>query len=527
MRNLKAILLGSAAFACIGIASETAHAQSYAFGAGATFPQIVYRELFDCAFDQLQGGGTGPGPRAKALACSSFNQAGIHGLMVYAPTGSGNGKASLLSNLPSTIGTPGTTIPFTDTTIGVSSAANYDGIQFAGSDDVVNPADVANWAARGSSSNQTKFGNLIQIPALIGVVGIGFNGKDGAGNPLTILPATPSVTVPGSSTPLPGSSGLNLSRTAVCGIFSGHITQWDNAVLTKLNTATPGGVGTTPYGHGNITVVHRQDGSGTTFLLSNALATQCQFEFGANSESDPTIVSYAFPWTDHAAAACPFPVAHGANQLNWPDQFSVDQCTPSHTVTNPGGGHFSNASGTGALVSLVASTNGAIGYASADFWLPVKTTGLATANIQSQWDVTLGTNKFQPPTWYGGQVAMDSVTPVFDDTTRPNPLAWSLQGVVPNAGVKDAYPISGFTWIEMYQCYQVHANGNNPLHELLTSLNFMYGSSSTGYPIENANGFANVPYRWLVEIYTLLNHPTYGPNYAGTGSCASTTPGAY
>jgi phosphate transport system substrate-binding protein len=492
MRNLKTILMGTAAFACMGIASESAQAQSFAFGAGATFPQIVYRQLMDCMYDQAQGSPGKPGPLGLATHCASFDGSGFHGMILYAPTGSGNGKAVLLSNNTATIGVPSASAPpYTSSNIGVNATTDYDGVQFIGSDDVVNAADVANWAA-GSPSAQTKFGNLIQLPALVGAVGIGLNGKDATGASLNILPATPAG----------GSSGLNLSRNAMCGIFSGHITQWNNAILTTLN----GGA----LGTGNITVVHRQDGSGTTFLLSNALATQCQFEIGPNSETDSTVVSYAFPWTDHAGA-CPRPVAHGANQNNWPDQFPTDQCGTA--VANPGGGHFAFASGSGSLVTLVGSTNGAIGYASADFWLPVKVGGLKTANIQSQWDITTATGQFQPPTFGGAQRAMETAIPQFDSTTRPLPLTWSLQGVVPNPVVKGSYPLAGFTWIEMYQCYKAHANGNNAFTWFKTYLDFQYGSASA--PIMNDNGFAQVPNVWLNEIYTLLNDPANGPQGSG------------
>jgi phosphate transport system substrate-binding protein len=502
MRNLKALLMGSAAFACMGVASETAQAQSFAFGAGATFPQIVYRQLMDCMYDQAQGSTGTPGPLAKAANCASFNGSGYHGMVLYAPTGSGNGKKVLLTNNKANIGTPSNSVPYTSTSIGVNTTADYDGIQFAGSDDIVNATDTANWAAGGTASPQAKFGNLIQFPALVGAVALGFNGKDASGAALTILPATPAG----------GSSGLNLSRNAMCGIVSGHITQWDNPILTNLN----GGV----LGHGNITVIHRQDGSGTTFLLSNALATQCQFEVGPNNEaSGAATVSYALPWTDHStpapvppATTCTsIPVAHGANQLNWPDQFSTDQC--GNAVSNPGGGHFANASGSGSLVAAVGSTNGAIGYASADFWLPVKVGGLQTANLQSQWDITTSTGKFQPPTYQGAQNAMSEAVPQFDNTTRINPLTWSLQGVVPNPVVAGSYPISGFTWIEMYQCYQTHSNGNNAYIWFKTFLDYLYGSGSV--PIENANGFAQVPQLWIGQVYTLLNDSTNGVQGSG------------
>jgi len=500
MRNLKAILLGTTAFACMGIASESAQAQSYAFGAGATFPQIVYRQLMDCIYDQAQGSSGLPGPLPLATHCPSFDQSGVHGMILYAGTGSGNGKTVLRTNDKTQIGTPSASIPYTSSNLGVLSTADYDGVQFAGSDDVVNSADVTAWATGGASSPQSKFGNLIQIPALVGAVAIGFNGKDATGANLNILPATPAL----------GSSGLNLSRNAMCGIFSGHITQWNNPILTALN----GGV----LGTGNITVVHRQDGSGTTFLFSNALATQCQFEIGPNSETDATVVSYAFPWTDHAGA-CPRPVARGSNQNNWPDQFAVDQC--GNAVANPGGGHFANASGSGSLVNAVAATNGAVGYASADFWLPVKVGGLKTANLQSQWDITTATGQFQPPTWQGAQKAMETAIPQFDNTTRPLPLTWSLQGVVPNPVVAGSYPLAGFTWFEMYQCYQTHSNGNNAFLWFKSFLDYVYGSGSVA--IMNDNGFAQVPNTWVGQVYTLLNDSTNGLQQSGcTGK-----PGAY
>ena len=503
MRSFKAIVMGSAAFACMGVLSETAQASSYAFGAGATFPQIAYRQLFDCLYSQAPGSPGKPGPFAKAAKCLQFNGSGMGGEILYAATGSGNGKLVLRTNDKGQIGTPSASAPpYTDSTIGVNATTDYYGVQFAGSDDVINAADVSAWNAAG---NPAKFGILVQLPSLVGPVGIGFNGKDGNGNPLNILGATPAG----------GSSGLNLSRNAVCGIFSGHITQWNNPILTALNNNAA-------LGTGNITVVHRADGSGTSFLLSNALATQCQFEIGPNSETDATTVSYAMPWTDRAQA-CPRPVAHGANQLNWPDQFPTDQCGVA--VSNSGGGHFANASGSGSLVALVGSTNGAIGYASADFWLPVKTGGLPAANVQSQWDLTASTGQFQPPTAQAAFTAMSSAVPQFTDATRINPLSWSLQGVVPNPVLPGSYPISGFTWLEMYQCYANHANGNNPYLWFRTFLDYLYGSTEA-HDILNDNGFATTPTAWTIEAYKLLTDPTYGPAQSGIGGCA-TIAGAY
>ena len=346
------------------------------------------------------------------------------------------------------------------------------------------------WNAAG---NPATFGNIVQIPAFISSAALGFNGKDQTGVPLNILPAPPAG----------GTSGLNLSRTALCGIVSGHITKWNNPILTALN----GGV----LGTGGITFVHRTDSSYTTFLLTNALAEQCRYEIGPMSETNPAIVSYAFPWTDRTGS-CPLPLARGAYQNNWPDQFLADQC--GNAISNPGGGTFANASGNANLVAQVGAINGAIGYAPVDFWLPSIFGTLRTANLQSQWDITASTGQFQPPTFQGMQTAMNSARPQFASAAdRANPLMWSLQGVVPNPTLPGAYPIAGFTWIEMYQCYQPHANGNDPLAWLRDWLTSYLYAGGTAHAILHRDGYAEVPDPWLAEIKALLNDNNYGPRY--------------
>ncbi|MFZ8252589.1 hypothetical protein ACO1KN_13810, partial [Staphylococcus aureus] len=84
----------------------------------------------------------------------------------------------------------------------------YPNFHFAGSDDVITQSDINTYNAAGGPA---KYGSPIQIPAFSTPVNIVFNGKDGAGNPLNITTATPAG----------GTSGLNLSRQALCGIFSG------------------------------------------------------------------------------------------------------------------------------------------------------------------------------------------------------------------------------------------------------------------------------------------------------------------
>jgi phosphate transport system substrate-binding protein len=484
------ILLASAAFGCMGLVSGTAQAQSVAFGAGTAFPQAAYRHLFDCWYNQAQGSPGKPGPFPKAIDCPAFNMSGYGGLILYATSGSANGKLVLRTNNKASIGASGNVIPYTDMTWGINNTSDYDGIQFALSDDVINTADMTAWNAAG---NPATFGNIIQIPAFIASVALGFNGKDQTGALLNILPSAP----PG------GTSGLNLSRNALCGIVSGHITKWNNPILTALN----GGI----LGTGNITFVHRADSTYSTFLFSNALAEQCRYEIGPMSETNPAIVSYAFWWTD-LTAACPLPLARGAYQNNWPDQFIADQC--GNAIPNPGGGTFANASGNVNLAAQVSAINGAIGYAPVDFWLPSIGGTLRTANLQSQWDITAATGQFQPPTFQGMQTAMNSARLQFASAAdRANALMWRLQGVVPNPTLLGAYPIAGFTWIEMYQCYQVHSNSNNPLLWVMTWLKEYLYVHSVAHAILRRDGYAELSGPWLAEVHNLLNDNNYGPRY--------------
>src|SRR5262249_18261875 len=133
----------------------------------------------------------------------------------------------------------------------------------------------------------------------------------------------------------------------------------------------------------------------------------------------------------------------------------------------------------------------------------VLASGPITANLQNEYDVSInmtGTPTFVAPTVAATAEAIQQTTPVFDSTTLGNPLLWSLQGVVPNPTGKDAYPIAGFTWIDLYTCYNSPVNMSQQVKSILYTL-------YAGGPYEailNDNGFAMVPYVWLNEAYLLL-----------------------
>ncbi|WP_036479709.1 phosphate ABC transporter substrate-binding protein PstS [Myxosarcina sp. GI1] len=74
---------------------------------------------------------------------------------------------------------------------------------------------------------------------------------------------------------LPGIDSLQLSRDAYCGIVTGDITSWNDPTITEANPDLE--LPDTP-----INWIHRSDGSGTTFLFTNHIATACSsWEGGA------------------------------------------------------------------------------------------------------------------------------------------------------------------------------------------------------------------------------------------------------
>src|SRR6266851_3140883 len=80
---------------------------------------------------------------------------------------------------------------------------------------------------------------LTQIPTTLGVISIAYN--------------------------LSGVDKLNLDADTLAGIFLGHIKTWNDPALTALNSGT-----TLPSKA--ITVVHRSDGSGTTYHFTDYMA---------------------------------------------------------------------------------------------------------------------------------------------------------------------------------------------------------------------------------------------------------------
>jgi phosphate transport system substrate-binding protein len=104
-------------------------------------------------------------------------------------------------------------------------------VDFGATDVPMGAADLA----------KAKGGGVTQVPVTLGGVAIAYN-------------------VSGLQT------GLHLTSDVLTGIFRGEITSWDDPQIKTLN----GGVS---LPHQAITVVHRSDGSGTTYIFTDYLTT--------------------------------------------------------------------------------------------------------------------------------------------------------------------------------------------------------------------------------------------------------------
>jgi phosphate transport system substrate-binding protein len=203
---------------------------------------------------------------------------------------------------------------------------------------------------------KAKGGPILHIPTVLGAVVITYN-------------------VPGLSVP------LNLTARAIADIFSGRITKWSDTRITSLNP------GVTLPGS-DILVVHRSDGSGTTYIF-----------------------------TDYLTAAVPAwatSVGKG-KEVKWPVGLG--------------------AKGNEGVAGQVKQTPGAIGYVELAY---AKQNNLPTAAVENK------AGKRVLP-------SVTSATAAAAAAAKALPANTDYRISIVNAPGADSYPISSFTWILVYQ----------------------------------------------------------------------------
>jgi phosphate transport system substrate-binding protein len=202
---------------------------------------------------------------------------------------------------------------------------------------------------------KTRGGPVMHFPTVLGAVVITYN--------------VPGVTQP-----------LRLTGSTLADIFLGKVTKWNDA---RIATSNPG----VKLPASDVLVVHRSDGSGTTFIFSDYLSA----------------VSTA--WKSGPGKG---------KELQWPVGIG--------------------AKGNEGVAGQVKQTPGAIGYVELAY---ARQNNLPYASVQS------GTQFVAP--------SVESVTAAASAAIKALPANTDYRVSIVNASGASAYPISSFTWILVYR----------------------------------------------------------------------------
>jgi len=219
-------------------------------------------------------------------------------------------------------------------------------VDFGASDAPMSDAELA----------KAKGGAVLHIPTVIGAVAITYN-------------------LPGVQQP------IRLSGDALAEIFLGKITRWNDARIATLN---PG----VSLPATDLLVVHRSDGSGTTYIFSDYLAR----------------VSTAWKAGPGTAKELQWPVGLGAK-------------------------------GNEGVAGQIKQTPGAIGYVELAY---AKQNGLPTAALRN------AAGEFVQPSVQGATAAAAGAAASLPPTT-------DYRVSIVNAPGAQAYPIASFTWLLVYK----------------------------------------------------------------------------
>ena len=524
MSKRTSIIMGGMAAAVALTAGVAGATTTPLYSGGGTLAEKVYRDLFNIY------GNTASQDLCVGRSNCPTTPYNANVEILYVGVGSGNGLKAIDNNDPSLfvsgpktpdkVPVPSTRDfgPFYGTGTGSSwvpdstgAGPDFPKVSFIGSDNSLGSSDI-------STAKASPLGNnpLMQFPGLVTAIAVPFN------------PAanwTPhGVTVGGAS------STVQFSINTLCGIFNGDINTWDDAAITKDNRGQRLGTGT-------IHVVYRHDGSGTTFLFSNALINQCGVTAATGVTAFSTKSTHPIPgqWlADNGITTFNASAPHYKSGTS----FFINVYNAGHLPTNfyndNGGtsGVTGGANGSGGVKTILLATTGSIGYLSPDFVKPVDSTGTAAANLQTYASFNAGTTPvYRPPTAANAVPIMSGSKPPSFPTAAANPLNWGALNPLPSGS--QTYPIGGFTFIDLHRCFTSASDVAALVSTTAGSYGYftwVYGPSSVngGKPAQTlaADGFAPVPAAWASAITRLLTAPATAPNVVGSGACKYVTHGA-
>jgi phosphate transport system substrate-binding protein len=236
----------------------------------------------------------------------------------------------------------------------IGSGAGITGIlkktfEFAGSDAPVPTSQSSNYTS--------SYGPLLQIPETLGGVAIFYN-------------------VPGVSI------SLNLTGPIIAKIFLGTITKWNDSAIATLNPGCHVGSATCVLPSNTVQPVHRSDGSGTTYALSN------YFE------------KVSADWNASFSGGCP---CYGTS-LSWPS-FEI------------------GAKGSGGVAAYVLGNPNTIGYADSYYAFNNNLKAAAIQNSAGKFLIPTLANIAAAAADYSAQV---QANPTFAITNAPGASSYAI-----------------------------------------------------------------------------------------------------
>jgi len=227
-----ALVIGVVASGCSGAASAPGAATAAASEAAMAAPTAT----------TAPGGGTSPTDTSAKVAAALVSSANPK----YAPvTGPVDGEAKTLNGAGATFPQPLYSKWFDEYAKLTGVQVNYQGIGSGGGIKSISDQTVDFGASDGFMSDEqlaaAKGGEILHIPTAIGAVAITYN--------------VPGVTKP-----------LRFTGETIAGIYLGKITKWNDPKLIADNPDAG-------LPDKDIVVVHRSDGSGTSFIFTDYLSS--------------------------------------------------------------------------------------------------------------------------------------------------------------------------------------------------------------------------------------------------------------
>jgi phosphate transport system permease protein/phosphate transport system substrate-binding protein len=250
-----------------------------------------------------------------------------------------------------------------------------------------------------SKSEQKAAPGAVHIPETIGSVVVAYN-----------LPSFPN-------------KGLKLSGPIIADIFLGKITKWNDPKIQSMNSGV-----TLPSN--NIVVVHRSDGSGTTFV-----------------------------WTDYLSKV----------SSEWSNKVGKSKSVPWPTgIGAPGNEGVANA---------IRGTPNTIGYVELAYAL---TTKMPYASLQNQ------AGKFIEPSINSTKAAISASAPKLPKGDE----SWDQVSMV-NAPGPDSYPIASFSYLLLYKELSTNPSIDNAKAKAL--VDFISWAITDGQKFADKLGYVPLP----------------------------------